>query len=92
MNRQKPNPELTDDTNPEWTDEMFAHAKPFYDSSVSEEFKEEVRRGRPFKMVKKVQTTIRYNVEVIDYFRATGKGWQTRMNDVLKDYMEQHPV
>ena len=29
--------------------------------------------------------------DVLDAFRATGKGWQTRMNDVLRDYVRTHP-
>jgi uncharacterized protein (DUF4415 family) len=30
-----------------------------------------------------------YSPEVIAYFRSTGEGWQSRMDDVLKDYVEQ---
>jgi len=29
-------------------------------------------------------------VAVVEYFKATGEGWQTRMNDALRDYVEQH--
>jgi len=28
--------------------------------------------------------------EVVDAFRATGKGWQTRVDEVLKDWIEHH--
>jgi hypothetical protein len=28
---------------------------------------------------------VRYNAEVIAYFKATGDGWQTRMNDALRE-------
>jgi uncharacterized protein (DUF4415 family) len=29
---------------------------------------------------------------VIDAFRAKGKGWQTRMNDALKEWLKEHDV
>ncbi|MBW2709186.1 MAG: BrnA antitoxin family protein [Deltaproteobacteria bacterium] len=33
-------------------------------------------------------TTIRLNADVLDFFKAQGKGWQTKINDVLQDYVE----
>ena len=48
-----------------------------------------VVRGRP-KLVKKQLVSIRYSPEVIDYFRASGAGWQARMDAVLKVYVEAH--
>ncbi len=48
-----------------------------------------VRRGRPASGNPKVPTTIRLSREVIDYFRADGRGWQTRVNDALRDWIEQ---
>jgi uncharacterized protein (DUF4415 family) len=38
----------------------------------------------------KIAVTIRYNSEVVEAFRATGKGWQTRMNDALKEWLKTH--
>ena len=32
--------------------------------------------------------TIRYDADVLDYFRAKGKGYQTMMNDALRAFME----
>jgi hypothetical protein len=39
---------------------------------------------------KKKLVSIRYSPEVIDYFRASGAGWQARMDAVLKEYVEAH--
>lgn len=39
----------------------------------------------------KEQVAIRYDAEILAAFRATGKGWQTRMNNALKDWLSQHP-
>jgi uncharacterized protein (DUF4415 family) len=46
------------------------------------------RRARgPAVKPKKVSVTVRFSPEVIDYFRGTGDGWQTRMDDALKRYV-----
>ncbi len=47
------------------------------------------QRG-PQKHPTKVPVTVRYSPEVVEYFKATGEGWQTRMNDALREYVEQH--
>jgi len=47
-------------------------------------------RGRPKLANKKHLVSIRYSPEVIDYFRASGAGWQARMDAVLKEYVEAH--
>jgi uncharacterized protein (DUF4415 family) len=46
-----------------------------------------VRRGRPAGSAKKTQTTVRISNEVLAYFRASGRGWQTRMDEALKKYV-----
>lgn len=43
-----------------------------------------VRRGRPPLPAPKVSTTIRLDADVLEKFRATGPGWQGRINAVLK--------
>ncbi|MBF0339992.1 MAG: BrnA antitoxin family protein [Magnetococcales bacterium] len=49
------------------------------------------RGGRPRGYASKISTTVRFDQEVIAAFRATGRGWQTRMNDVLRDWLKTHP-
>jgi uncharacterized protein (DUF4415 family) len=39
----------------------------------------------------KVSVTARYSKEVIDYFKATGTGWQSRMDSALKEWIKKHP-
>ena len=49
-------------------------------------------RGRPKSESKKLLLSVRYSVEVVAYFRATGEGWQGRMDSVLRQYVnEQGP-
>ena len=38
----------------------------------------------------KVLLSVRYSQEVVSFFRATGTGWQARMDLALKDYVAQH--
>jgi len=52
-----------------------------------------VGRGRPVGSLKvdpKVATTIRLSPEVAQAFRATGAGWQTRIDTALKDWLRTH--
>ena len=88
--KKTPNPELIDEINPELDDKMFHRAVPVEESSLPESFKAVIRRGRPLKANRKISTTVRYSVEVIEYFKSTGNGWHTRMDDVLKKHGESH--
>jgi len=56
----------------ELTDEEFARMRPV---------------GRPKAESTKERISIRLSPEVMDYFRDTGKGWQTRMDQALKEYV-----
>lgn len=46
-----------------------------------------VRRGRPPGTGTKTQTTVRISNEVLAFFRSTGPGWQTRMDEALKQFV-----
>ena len=52
--------------------------------------KASVRRGRPPKARPKVSTTIRLSQDVIDHFRAGGRGWQTRIDHALRDWIRRN--
>lgn len=71
------------DDAPELTDEFFERADLYEGERL-------VRRGRPAGS-HKTSTTLRLDDEVIAYFRATGRGWQTRINEALKEWVSQHP-
>ncbi|MFP3542675.1 BrnA antitoxin family protein [Rhizobium sp. SIMBA_035] len=73
-----------DPDNPEWTEEDFKNARPF--AEVFPELAESIRRarGRPVMEKPKRQISLRLDPDVIDAFKATGKGWQGRINDVLR--------
>jgi uncharacterized protein (DUF4415 family) len=48
-----------------------------------------VRRGRPRVPVTKTAVSIRFSADVLSYFRATGPGWQTRMDAALREWIEE---
>jgi len=35
---------------------------------------------------------VRFDRDILTAFKATGKGWQTRMNEALRDWLEKHPI
>ena len=69
----------------EATDEQLAQARPFAEA-VPELF-ESIRRarGRPAVEKPKQVVSIRLDQDVINKFKATGKGWQAKINEVLKN-------
>lgn len=49
-----------------------------------------VRRGRPLGSGTKTQITLRLDADVVDKFKSSGDGWQTRINDALKSWVQTH--
>lgn len=49
-------------------------------------------RGRPKAAATKERITIRLSPDVVQTFRATGEGWQTRMDAALKEWLQTHKV
>jgi uncharacterized protein (DUF4415 family) len=48
-------------------------------------------RGRPAGSTK-TQIALRVDNHVLNAFKSTGKGWQTRINDALKQWLIEHPT
>ena len=65
---------------PEWTPGMFRRADFLVGGKL-------VRRGRPKAAVTKRLTSLRLSEEVLKHFRATGRGWQTRIDEILKKHV-----
>ena len=45
-------------------------------------------RGRPVVAVKRPTLNMRIDPDVLEAFKATGPGWQTRINDALKSWVQ----
>jgi len=66
---------VIDNDAPAWTPEMFARAI--------------VRKGlKP--VARKSLLSLRIDSDVLEWFRAKGRGYQSRMNALLRAYMEAH--
>jgi uncharacterized protein (DUF4415 family) len=79
---------IPDEENPEWTPEDFARARPAREVLPPALFAALTKRrpgGRgPQKAPTKVAVTLRLDRDVLDRFRQSGPGWQTRINDFLR--------
>ena len=67
----------------EWTDEDWARARPAIE--VVPQIVERYRRARGRqKTPTKAKVTVRLDADIVAYFRGTGRGWQTRLNEALR--------
>jgi len=87
MNK-KPNRELIDTDNPEWTEQEVKTAMSF--SGLPTNLQAKLGKRGPQKTPPKVSTTIRLSPDVVQAFRAAGDGWQTRIDAALKDWLRTH--
>ena len=65
------------DEKPELDDAWFEEADAYVGNKL-------VRRGRPRAENPKVAVSLRLDSEVVDWFKRSGTGWQTRMNQALR--------
>ncbi len=75
--------------------EWFANARPAREVLPPEVYAALVARrprGRPKAEETKVFTAIRLDADLVAAFKATGKGWQTRINAALREWLAEHPV
>jgi uncharacterized protein (DUF4415 family) len=96
MSKRKIQPHTPDTDNPAWTAVDIAQARPAHE--VLPEIFSKARaeallapRGRPKAEVTKVRVGIRLSSEVIEHFKASGDGWQTRIDAALRQYIAEHP-
>lgn len=80
------------DDNPDWTAADFASSKPAADlpPEILAQFKNRI--GRPRLDNPKVPVKLRLDDDVVAALRATGPGWQTRINDMLKARIKRGKV
>jgi uncharacterized protein (DUF4415 family) len=83
-----------EDDNPEWTEADVAQARPIVDfPELAAAFPNGSRpRGRPKGSVTsgKSLVSLRLDNDVLERFRASGPGWQSRINETLRKAKIQH--
>ena len=85
LDAHKIEPEEYEDI-PELTDEWFDKAEFAVGGRVVRPAK---RPGRPKSDAAKKLIALRLDPDVIERFRATGPGWQSRINMALREYLEK---
>jgi uncharacterized protein (DUF4415 family) len=81
----------------ELTEDDFKHFRPasevlyeLFSPEIAAEMLRPKKNGRPRSENPKIFTGIRLDADVLDSFKSTGKGWQTRMNNALKEWLLEH--
>lgn len=74
---------VLDSDNPEWTEQDFARAKTGEDIPAHIRSAFPKTRGRP-KGETKQMVSLRLDKDILERFRATGPGWQSRINEALR--------
>jgi uncharacterized protein (DUF4415 family) len=84
---------LADPDAPPWTEEDFARARPAREVLSPALYEAWTKKsGRPRSESPKVFTGIRFDADVLAALKATGKGWQTRVNDAMREWLKSHPL
>jgi uncharacterized protein (DUF4415 family) len=74
---KKTSAKVRDADNPPWTEDMLGAPV--------------LKRGRgPQAAPTKVLTSVRLDADILEFFKSQGAGYQSKMNDVLKDWMKMH--
>jgi uncharacterized protein (DUF4415 family) len=74
---KKTSAKVLDADNPPWTEDMLG--API------------LKRGRgPQTAPTKVLTSVRLDADILEFFKSQGAGYQSKMNEVLKDWMKSH--
>ncbi|MBK5968251.1 MULTISPECIES: BrnA antitoxin family protein [Thiorhodovibrio] len=76
-------------TQPEdWQDAVFVPGGGYH--AVKSALAERRRTRDAQKAPTKVFATVRFDADVLEGLRATGDGWQTRVNDAMRDWLRSH--
>ena len=77
----------------EWSAEELRKSKKFKDLPESLQAKLTSRKLRGAQVLPtKVSTTIRLSSDVVEAFKASGSGWQARIDLALKEWLREHTL
>ncbi|MDK9723101.1 MAG: BrnA antitoxin family protein [Rhodospirillales bacterium] len=80
--------EQADPENPEWTAQDFKRASAF--EALPKNLQKTLKgRGRPKIEAPKVAVSLRLSPDVLSGFKETGKGWQSRLDAALREWLER---
>ena len=75
--------------NPEWTAEDFKNAKPFAEvlPDLHASIQADIAKRGPAKT--KEAISIRLDIDLVEKLRASGPGWQSRVNEALREWIDK---
>jgi len=76
----------------ELTLEDMKQFKPIHEAGLPDSLLKKLGVRGPQKRPTKVRVSLRLSREVVEFFRATGDGWQTRMDSELLEMVHKHKV
>ena len=88
---RRPDPYKTDGENPEWTAEAAAEARPFAEV-LPKQSKALKKGGRPPVAQPKLHIGFRLAADVVQGVRATGPGYNARVEKVLREALAKGEV
>lgn len=96
MLKHRTQPNTSASSNPSWTTTDFVQARRAHEVLPGIFSKGRADsllkpRGRPKADVTKVRVGIRLSPDVVDHFKASGDGWQTRIDAALRQFIAEHP-
>lgn len=92
MKQTQPNPELIDDENPEWSEADFARAVNGRDFFAQRGLPvPQPRRRGASRKPRKQSVSVRLSPDVLAGLRATGRGWQSRVDVALREWLASRP-
>jgi len=83
---KRPNPEMIDDENPEWTEEDLAAAKSLHDLPKDHR---DVLKGTVGKSAGAKKIPVPLPRDVVTRMRATGEGWEQRVEEAVRQWLER---
>jgi len=84
MTKNRSQQPVPDAENPEWTPEKFARAKRFQELPLGLQQAISIGKRGPQKTPTKKLISLRVSSDVLDALRATGKGWQSTVDETLR--------
>lgn len=80
---------IDDEDNPEWTEADFANARPFREVFPEQYAALKRQGGRPRLASPKVHIGLRLAADVVDGIRASGPGYNVRVEAVLREALKR---
>ena len=78
-----------DEDNPEWTEQDFRDARPAHEVLPPHILKAFPKLRGQQRAPTKVAVSLRLSPEVVEHYKAGGPGWQTRIDEALRDLVKK---